>query len=86
MQLACCRHVVAMQLAACGFGNASFLRRLQLFREVQRDVAEGLLGVRTISASAVVVKEWPRSVRVFIIKVARSRPARSVRLKACGSA
>ena len=41
-----------MQLA-CRLGNASFLRRLQLFREVQRDVAEGLLGARTISASTV---------------------------------
>merc|ERR1719274_352447 len=41
---------------------------------------------RTISRSAVVVKEYPRSVRIFIMLSVRSRPARSIRRTAWGSA
>merc|ERR1719253_1717584 len=39
---------------------------------------------RTISRSAVVVNEYPRSVRIFIMYSVRSRPARSRRKIACG--
>merc|ERR1719359_2415954 len=41
---------------------------------------------RTISRSAVVVKLYPRSVRIFIMYSVKSRPARSRRRIACGSA
>merc|ERR1711977_312198 len=41
---------------------------------------------RTISRSAVVVKEYPRSVRIFIMYSVRSRPAKSRRRIACGRA
>merc|ERR1719453_698102 len=41
---------------------------------------------RTISRSAVVVKLYPRSVRIFIMYSVKSRPARSRRKIACGSA
>merc|ERR1719213_1390679 len=41
---------------------------------------------RTISRSAVVVNEYPRSVRVFIMYSVKSRPARSRRRIACGRA
>merc|ERR1719155_297744 len=41
---------------------------------------------RTISRSAVVVNEYPRSVRIFIMYSVRSRPARSRRRIACGRA
>merc|ERR1719263_2194013 len=41
---------------------------------------------RTISRSAVVVNEYPRSVRIFIMYSVKSRPARSRRRIACGRA
>merc|ERR1719498_2104766 len=41
---------------------------------------------RTISRSAVVVKLYPRSVRIFIMYSVKSRPARSRRRIACGRA
>merc|ERR1712124_217607 len=41
---------------------------------------------RTISRSAVVVNEYPRSVKIFIMYSVRSRPARSRRKIACGRA
>merc|ERR1719305_554018 len=41
---------------------------------------------RTIARSAVVVNEYPRSVKIFIMYSVRSRPARSRRKIACGRA